>query len=145
MYFAARGPPEAAPEEALCVEDASAGEPPTIGPLRSGSRASASGSASWQMFAHVRSGSVPERPRARRLDLTEEHGTDLLTKRDVRRLLRYGRFLRDVIKGEAGYWLRIDQFYDGERPDRDEMLGELEALLRKAGWDPEREEAPPSS
>jgi len=97
------------------------------------------------MFAHVRGGSVPERPRARRLDLTEEHGTDLLTKRDVRRLLRYGRFLRDVIKGEAGYWLRIDQFYDGERPDRDEMLGELEALLRKAGWDPEREEAPPSS
>ena len=50
-----------------------------------------------------------------------------------------------MIKGEAGYWLRIDQFYDGERPDRDEMLGELEALLRKAGWDPEREEAPPSS
>ena len=85
------------------------------------------------------------RPEAFFEHLAEEHGADLLTDQDVRRLLRYGRFLRDVIEGEAGYRLRIDQFYDGERPDRDEMLGELEALLRKAGWDPEREEAPLSS
>ena len=76
--------------------------------------------------------------------LAEEHGTGLLTDQDVRRLLRYGRFLRNVIEGEAGYRLRIDQFYDGERPDRDEMLGELEVLLRKAGWDPKRKEPPPS-
>jgi hypothetical protein len=85
------------------------------------------------------------RPEAFFEHLAEEHGADLLTDQDVRRLLRYGKFLRDVIEGEAGYQLRMDQFYDGERPDKDEMLEELEALLRKAGWDPEREEAPPSS
>ena len=85
------------------------------------------------------------RPEAFFEHLAEEHGTGLLTDQDVRRLLRYGRFLRDVIEGEAGYRLRIDQFYDGKRPDRDEMLGELEVLLRKAGWDPKRKEPPRSS
>jgi len=66
--------------------------------------------------------------------LAEEHGTDLLTDRDVRRLLSYAEFLRDVIEGEAGYRLDFVTLYDGERPDKDKMLGELEALLSKAGW-----------
>lgn len=85
------------------------------------------------------------RPDAFFKHLAETHGADLLTDQDIRRLLRYAEFLRDVIDGEAGYRLELITYYDGEQPDRDEMLADLEELLRRAGWDPGEKEAPPSS
>lgn len=65
--------------------------------------------------------------------LAQKHGSDLLTDRDIDRLLDHAQFLRDVIDGEAGWGLEMRIGYTTERRDKDEILSDLQELLLKTG------------
>lgn len=65
--------------------------------------------------------------------LREEHGKDLLTSRDVDRLLELAQLLRNAAE-RNGPW-QLERTVASDRPDRsrEEIAEEVRSLLQKAG------------